>query len=71
MPSWEYRVEMAIQIEKLNELGAAGWELAGVDERDGTRFIFKRPARSFTERVTLEQRAHYYQSLGLIPETDT
>lgn len=69
MPRWEYRIELSIQSEKLNELGAAGWELAGVDERDRTKFIFKRPASSFVERVTLEQRAHYYRSLGIDPET--
>ena len=66
---WEYRVEMAIQIEKLNALGADGWELAGVDERDRTKFIFKRSVQTFVERVTLEQRAHYYESLGLDPES--
>jgi hypothetical protein len=66
---WKYRVEMAIQIDKLNALGAEGWELAGVDERDRTKFIFKRPAHSFVERVTLEQRARYYESIGLDPDT--
>lgn len=66
---WEYRVELTLPIEKLNELGDAGWELAGVDERDRAKFIFKRPALSFVERVTLEQRATYYTSLGLDAET--
>lgn len=66
---WEYRVEDAIPVEVLNELGADGWELTGVDDRQHTRFIFRRPAQSFVERVTLEQRAHYYASLGLDPET--
>ncbi len=65
MQRWEYRFELAMQIEKLNALGADGWELAGVDERDRTKFIFKRPAQSFVERVTLEQRARYYESLDL------
>ncbi len=66
---WEYRVEVAIPIELLNQLGGDGWELTGVDERQRTKFIFRRPAQSFVERVTLEQRAHYYESLGLDPET--
>jgi len=65
MQRWEYRFELAMQIEKLNALGADGWELAGVDERDRTKFIFKRPAQTFVERVTLEQRARYYESLDL------
>lgn len=69
MQRWEYRFELAIQIEKLNALGADGWELAGVDERDRTKFIFKRPAQTFVERVTLEQRARYYESLGLEQES--
>ena len=42
---------------------------SGVDDRDETGFIFKRPAPSFVERVTLEQRARYYESLGLDPDT--
>ncbi len=67
MRMWEYRFEHAIPIETLQELGAQGWELAGVDERSTTKFIFKRPAQSFVERVTLEQRATYYASLGIDP----
>jgi hypothetical protein len=66
---WDYRIELALPIEKLRELGADGWELAGVNERDRTKFIFRRPVQSFVERVTLEQRARYYESLGLDPET--
>ncbi len=65
---WDYRTEASVSPEKLNELGADGWELSGVDERDRTKFIFRRPAQSFVERVTLEQRARYFESLGLDPE---
>ena len=65
---WDYRIELALPTEKLQELGADGWELSGVDEGDRTKFIFRRPAASFVERVTLEQRARYYESLGLDPE---
>ena len=43
----------------LAKLGAEGWELTAIDPRDG-RFYFKRPAPSFRERVTLEQRTRVY-----------
>lgn len=68
IPTWEYRFELAIPLEKLRELGKDGWELAGVDERSTMKFIFKRPAQSFVERVTLEQRAAYYALLELDPD---
>lgn len=62
---WDYKVEENITAARMNELGADGWELI---ELDGARSIFRRPALSYVERVTLEQRAHYYESLGLDPE---
>lgn len=68
---WEYHVEPnpTLPAARLNALGSAGWELAGIDDRDGTTYVFRRPVQSFVERVTLEQRARYYESLGLVPET--
>lgn len=68
---WEYHVEPnpTIPAARLNDLGAAGWELAGIDDREGTAFIFRRPAQSFVERVTMEQRARVFESLDLDPET--
>jgi hypothetical protein len=71
MQRWEYHVEQnpAIPVERLYDLGAAGWELTSIDVQDGTTFIFRRPAQSLVERVTMEQRAHVYESLGLDPET--
>jgi hypothetical protein len=70
MQRWEYHLEPnpTIPSDRLNKLGAAGWKLSGVDNREGTTYIFRRPAQSFVERVTLEQRARYYKSLGLAPE---
>ena len=53
---WEYHTQLDPVEADLVTLGAAGWELTTIDPRDG-RFFFKRPAPSFRERVTLEQRA--------------
>jgi len=68
---WEYHVEaqMLLPVERLNELGAAGWELIAVEDDDDGASIFRRPAQSFVERVTLEQRARYYASIGRDSET--
>jgi ATP-dependent Clp protease ATP-binding subunit ClpC len=47
-PRWQYRVEQRAALDDdaiawLNELGAAGWELAGVVDRDeGLTLLFKR-----------------------------
>ncbi len=62
---WEYRIEQSPSSEMLSQLGADGWELTGIE---GGSCVLKRPALSFVERVTLEQRACYYESLGLNPE---
>ena len=70
LPRWEYRVENNASAEMLSGLGAEGWELIAIDESNSGRFIFRRPAQSFVERVTLEQRARYYESLGLDPGAD-
>lgn len=69
MPTWEYRIEPTVTIDLLNSLGREGWELVPTDDPDEDGFIFKRSAQSFVERVTLEQRARYYDSLGLDPGT--
>ena len=64
--TWEYRIEAELTVNALDELGRQGWELI---ETGDPGFVFKRRARSFVERVTLEQRARYYESLGLDPGT--
>lgn len=58
-PTWEYRVDTDLGEERLNALGAEGWELVAVQEGAG---YFKRPRLGFKERVTLEQREHYFAS---------
>ena len=60
--TWEFRIETDPSLDLLDEMGGQGWELVDVDER---RYVFKRPALSFVERVTLEQRAHVFASIGL------
>lgn len=67
LPRWEYRrMERTPSVEELNELGAIGWELVAIDTIGSP--VLRRPAQSFVERVTMEQRATYYASLGLDPE---
>jgi len=65
IPTWEYRIESDLTVSALDELGRQGWELVETGE---DRYVFKRPALSFVERVTLEQRAHVYATLGLGPD---
>lgn len=55
--TWEYRAEPTPGLDRLNELGAEGWELIGID---AGAFYLKRPALSFKDRVAMEQRAHYF-----------
>ncbi len=59
--AWVYQTETDLSTEKLNELGTAGWELVSVENRT---FYLKRPALSFKDRVTRDQRRYYYQRLG-------
>ncbi len=65
---WEYRVERVSGEQKLNELGAEGWEVIGVTEALGD-VVLKRPALDFREQVTLDQRRRYFGYWGLdVPE---
>jgi hypothetical protein len=57
---WEYRTETAPDVEKLNQLGSEGWELVGID--NGI-FYLKRPGLNFRDRVTLDQKRHYYEQV--------
>jgi hypothetical protein len=59
---WEYLTLAADAAADLNDLGKAGWELTGVS--NGTLY-FKRPALTFREQVTLDQKRHYYGMLGV------
>jgi hypothetical protein len=66
MPTWEYH--KGSSDENLHELGREGWELvAVVPSGPGAHltFYFKRPAPSFREQVTEDQKRRYYTLYGL------
>jgi hypothetical protein len=55
-------MEEVAKLERLNELGAEGWELAAVALADGKSVptcYFKRPGQDLRERVTLDHRQQY------------
>lgn len=61
MGRWEYHIEKvygALAVERLNALGEDRWELvsaaSGVD--NAQVLIFKRPAPTLAEQITLDQR---------------
>jgi hypothetical protein len=54
---WEYLTIAEQDAEDLNALGAQGWELVSVSD---STLYFKRPALSFRERVTLDQKREVY-----------
>lgn len=63
--AWEHLVEREPDQARLSALGAEGWELVTVRDVGGeARAYLKRPALSFRERVTLEQRDAYYGRQG-------
>lgn len=69
MQTWEYQVvdidPAARSQDRLNELGAEGWELVAVSGQEpGTRAYLKRPRLGFKEQVTLEQREKYARLRG-------
>jgi hypothetical protein len=59
---WEYLTIAADEAGDLNALGRDGWELTEVDSG---MLYFKRPAVSFRERVTLDQKRHVYGTMGV------
>ena len=63
MKRWEYLKKS--DDSELEQLGRAGWELVGVLAGEPPTFYFKRQALDFRERVTLDQKHHYYTLLGV------
>ena len=63
---WEYLTIPETERDRLRELGAEGWELVAAGAGSGEPALYlKRPAPSFRERVTLDQRREVYRSRGL------
>ena len=66
--TWEYLVIPESEREQLAALGREGWELVAVGGDGHEQWLYlKRQAADLRERVTLDQRTHYYRSLGLDP----
>jgi hypothetical protein len=69
--AWDYLVIAERERDRLPSLGREGWELVAVGgEPADQRLYLKRRITSLRDRVTAEQRAHYYRSLGLDPNAD-
>ena len=66
--AWEYRVAADLNEAHLNDLGAAGWELVGVENG---MFYLKRPRLSFREQVTLDQKRRYYALWNVAADEET
>ncbi len=70
--AWEYMILNELERHRLPELGGVGWELAGVGGCETERVLYlKRRELDFRERVTLNQRRRYFESLGLDPRERT
>ena len=68
-PIWEYQTLPEDDRGRLADLGRVGWELVGVGGAPGdTRLYLKRKLPDLRERVTLDQRRRYYESLALDPD---
>ena len=66
MTRWEYYT--TADDGPLEVLGVQGWELvAAVPSADGgpPTLYLKRPALSFREQVTIDQKRHYYSLHGI------
>jgi hypothetical protein len=67
-PTWDYLVITDTERDRLPALGREGWELVGVGGSSDERLLYlKRQRLDLRERVTLDQRRRYYESLGLDP----
>ena len=68
VPTWEYLTVTGDAETHLATLGREGWELVAVaGPANAPSLFFKRPAPTFRERVTLDQKRRYYAALGRSP----
>ena len=68
---WEYLAIPESERDRLANLGDEGWELVSVGGGPGEPTLYlKRPAASFRERVTLQQREHYLARVGATPDRE-
>jgi len=68
MTHWEYR--QSRDFADLTVLGQAGWELVAAlpaTASAATTFYLKRPVPGWRERITGEQKQHYYEQQGITP----
>ena len=68
---WEYT--RCTQFGELEALGRDRWELVAVlpSSAEGESvFYLKRPAPTFREQVTLEQKRHYYGLMGIVDQKE-
>ena len=66
MTTWEYY--KTVDDAQLEELGREGWELVAIVSsggNEGTTLYFKRPALTFREQVTIDQKRRYYALKGI------
>lgn len=66
MTTWEYR--KSHDEAQLEALGREGWELVAVlpgEAGTSATFYLKRLAPGFREQVTLDQKRHYYNLMGI------
>jgi hypothetical protein len=68
---WEYLTITSDEHLDLNRLGAEGWEVVTSTDVQDSSMILKRPALTFQEEVTIDQRKRYFGTWGVdIDEID-
>jgi hypothetical protein len=68
---WDYLQLSSDADLDLNQLGAEGWEVVSKAATQDAAYLLKRPALTFQEQVTLDQRKRYFAIWGIdIEEID-
>jgi hypothetical protein len=70
--NWDYLVISEAERDRLPALGREGWELVGIGGECDERLLYlKREGPDLRERITLDQRRQYFESLGMDPDRQT